>query len=162
MNVPEIGPEISSEVKNPELLAGEIDMAPARTEEYLATIGNKQSTHHLMINARRDELWESFTKSLGDIHREFPGLVERAVREVVLLKYPQIKWARLEARLEGWIEKHSEWTPNRVAGMALYYFKMDSRMRPFLIATAQRIKNRVRMRKKRQEEGAWPTKPEFI
>jgi 23S rRNA A1618 N6-methylase RlmF len=53
-------------------------------------------------------------------------------------------------KIKRWIDrrfvKHYEYTPLRVAAEAVKYFRINSKMMPYLIKTSQRIKNRVRQR----------------
>ncbi len=62
--------------------------------------------------------------------------------------------SRIESWMESRFEKDRELTPRRVAYECLYHFRINKKMMPYLIATAQRAKRRVvaRMRKILKEE----------
>lgn len=58
-------------------------------------------------------------------------------------------------KVENWMEKRLKGdlslTPLEVAGEYRHFKRIDSRMMPYLIRVAQRIKHRIRMRIKRSE-----------
>ena len=56
------------------------------------------------------------------------------------------KHERLIRWMEGRFAKNMGLVPVRVAREAVYYLKMNSRMMPFLIKTAQQTKDRIRHR----------------
>jgi hypothetical protein len=62
--------------------------------------------------------------------------------------------SRIESWMESRFEKDRELTPKRVAYESFYHFRVNRKMMPYLIATAQRVKRRVmaRMRKILKEE----------
>jgi len=65
--------------------------------------------------------------------------------------YPATRWHKIERWMEGRYEKNYHWTPRKMANIYLNYSKMDSRMMPLLINRARKIKNKLRMRRKREE-----------
>ncbi len=68
--------------------------------------------------------------------------------------YPSVgKYDRVEKWMEGCFMKHPEWTPYRVASMGRNVFKLNTKMFPFLLKTAQKVKHRCMMRLKRKGEG---------
>jgi hypothetical protein len=138
-------------------------LSRGRTEEYLHTLG-ATNMHHIMVNARRDELWQAFNDALKQLVDEYPGMLEKAFQQVLTRKYPRATRAKLEARMEGWIREHPEWTPNRIASTASYYFKTSSKALPFFRSVARRIKNRLRMREKRARNSSEPVEviPPYI
>jgi len=56
------------------------------------------------------------------------------------------RWRKIKAWMDGRFQKDMALTPLRVAHLCIYYHKINSKMLPFLIVTAQKIKNRVRHR----------------
>ena len=104
-----------------------------------------------VINERHKEILTAFEHVVGDLTAEAPHLLDRCLRRLIVLRYPRIKWARLEGRLEGWVKEHPDWSPSRLATTAQYYLKVDRKMLPLLRQTARRIKRRVYMRTVRKE-----------
>jgi hypothetical protein len=66
--------------------------------------------------------------------------------------YPAMRWHKIEEWMEQRYEKNYHWTPRKMASTYLNYSKMDSRMMPLLINRARKIKNKLRMRRKRERE----------
>jgi len=74
------------------------------------------------------------------------------VDRALYLACPGSRWSKVERWMEAQFRKDMKRLPIKVASMSIHYFKINSRMFPFLIKTAQRVKNRVWMRKKRERE----------
>ncbi len=66
--------------------------------------------------------------------------------------YLETRWMKLDRWMEGMFRGDMNRSPSKVASMSINYFKMKSRMYPFLVKMAQRIKNRVLMRQRRHPE----------
>lgn len=66
--------------------------------------------------------------------------------------YPETRWMKLDRWMEGMFRSDMSRSPGKVASMSINYFRMKSRMYPFLVKMAQRIKNRVLMRQRRHPE----------
>ncbi|MCC6503623.1 MAG: hypothetical protein IT362_10880 [Deltaproteobacteria bacterium] len=66
--------------------------------------------------------------------------------------YPETRWMKLDRWMEGMFRGDMNRSPGKVASMSVNYFRMKSRMYPFLVKMAQRIKNRVLMRQRRHPE----------
>lgn len=64
--------------------------------------------------------------------------------------YPAQRWRKIEKWIERRYKKNYEWTPRRMATTYLNYSGIDSRMMPLLINRARRIKNKLRMRRNRE------------
>ncbi len=73
-------------------------------------------------------------------------------RRLSYYAYPKSRWMKIERWMERRYETNLDWTPRKMASVCLNYMRIDSRMFPFLIKTAQRVKNRIHMRMKRREE----------
>ncbi len=56
------------------------------------------------------------------------------------------RYVKLKRWMDKRFSKNFKLTPTRVAQEAVRYFKINSKMMPFLIKTAQLLKNRVRQR----------------
>ena len=56
------------------------------------------------------------------------------------------RYVKLKRWMDKRFSKNFKLTPSRVAQEAVKYFKINSKMMPFLIKTAQSLKNRVRQR----------------
>jgi len=56
------------------------------------------------------------------------------------------RYVKLKRWMDKRFSKNFKLTPTRVAQEAVKYFKINSKMMPFLIKTAQSLKNRVRQR----------------
>jgi len=65
--------------------------------------------------------------------------------------YPAQRWYKIEKWIESHYKNNYEWTPRKMAATYLNYSGIDSRMMPLLINRARRTKNKLRMRKKREE-----------
>jgi len=63
--------------------------------------------------------------------------------------YPKSKWEKVDHWMEGQFNRDMSKRPYKVASMCVNYLRINSKMKPFLIKKAQRVKNRVYMRKKR-------------
>lgn len=57
--------------------------------------------------------------------------------------------SRIESWMESRFEKDRELTPKRVAYECFYHFRVNRKMMPYLIVTAQRVKRRVMARIKK-------------
>ena len=73
------------------------------------------------------------------------------VHKMMTLVQPHKKWLKVEKWMEARFAKDFSLTPRKAASVALHYMKMDSRMAPLMIKIAQKVKNRVRMRKRRRQ-----------
>ena len=85
----------------------------------------------------------------------FQNLPEEKSKEAIeyIVKKYYIKegnWSKIDKWMEGCIEKHYDYPPTKIAQMALYYHKVNRRMRPLFIKMAQNIKSRVSMRRLRK------------
>jgi len=69
---------------------------------------------------------------------------------VCLLSNPTGKWAKIEKYMEGLFQRDMKRTPKSAASLTVTYFKVNSKMFPFLIKMAQRVKNKVWMRENRK------------
>jgi len=56
--------------------------------------------------------------------------------------YPKSKWLKINNRMEKVFTQDMKKTPMGVATMCRHYFRINPKMMPFLIKTAQRIKMR--------------------
>jgi len=70
--------------------------------------------------------------------------------------YPAMRWHKIEEWMEQRYENNYHWTPRKMASTYLNYSKIDSRMMPLLINRARKIKNKLRMRRKREREKNLP------
>lgn len=68
--------------------------------------------------------------------------------------YPKNKWLKINNWMEKIFTKDMKKTPMGVATMCRHYFGINPKMMPFLIKTAQRIKMRVRMRRRHPKKSA--------
>ena len=69
--------------------------------------------------------------------------------------YPSVnQYERVEKWMEGCFMRHPEWTPYKVASMGRNVFKLNTKMFPLLLKTAQKVKHRCMMRLKRKGEGS--------
>lgn len=66
--------------------------------------------------------------------------------------YPETRWMKLDRWMEGMFRGDMNRCPSKVASMSINYLRMNSRMYPFLVKMAQKIKNRVLMRQRRHPE----------
>lgn len=77
---------------------------------------------------------------------------QRWSNRTLYLAYPGSRWHKVEKWMDGQYRTDMARTPRSVATMSIAYFKINSKMLPFLIKTAQKVKNTVRMRLKRKLE----------
>lgn len=61
---------------------------------------------------------------------------------------PRSRWIEIEQWMECRFEKNIDWTPRKMALICKNYLNMNPRMFPFLIKTAQRVKQRIAMRRR--------------
>lgn len=66
--------------------------------------------------------------------------------------YPKTRWSKVERWMEGQFRRDMNRTPRKTAYVAISYFRINPKMLPFLIKTAQRIKLRVRARRRLHPE----------
>jgi hypothetical protein len=138
---------LPSEMKNDQTARSEGIVSASRLEEMRC---EDQSIPMDVINERHKELLATFDQTIMELASDAPHLLERCLRTLVVLRYPRMKWCRLESRLEGWVKEHPEWTPSRLATTAQYYLKADRKMLPLLKQAARRVKQRVYMRNTRK------------
>ena len=114
-----------------------------------------------MENEKVTELVQSVTEFDESLRRAFVeglfkafGEKERSslVQWVCHCAYPKTKWIKVERWMEGQFRRDMNKTPSRVASTAVNYFRINSKMMPFLIKMAQRIKMRIRTRRRRHPE----------
>lgn len=65
---------------------------------------------------------------------------------------PKIRWKKIEKWLEDRLKKNFSQTPREIASQALFYMKMNTRMTPLMISLARKVKKKIYMRIKRQQE----------
>ncbi|WP_297211620.1 MULTISPECIES: hypothetical protein [Thermodesulfovibrio] len=91
-------------------------------------------------------------KIISGVFRELSETEKKEAYEVITKQY--LKNERL-SRIDAWMEsiftKHYDYTPYKVAMMGLNYFRINRKMKPFMIAYARKVKARVRMRRKLKE-----------
>ena len=104
-----------------------------------------QSAVELDEHSRREFL-EGFFNAFGERERF------RLFQWVCYCLYPRTKWIKVERWMEGQFRRDMNKTPSRVASTAVNYFRINSKMMPFLIKMAQRIKMRIRTRRRRHPE----------
>lgn len=66
--------------------------------------------------------------------------------------YPKSRWLKVDRWMEGQFRRDMSKRPQMVASMCVNHLRINSKMMPFLIKKAQRVKNRVYMRMKRAGE----------
>lgn len=66
--------------------------------------------------------------------------------------YSKSRWKRIETWMESIFSTHYDYTPYKVAMMCLNYFRINRKMKPFVIAQARKVKKRVYYRLKRSIE----------
>lgn len=66
--------------------------------------------------------------------------------------YPQTRWSKVERWMEGQFRRDMNKTPSRVASTGINYFRINAKMLPFFIKMAQRVKLRVRARRRLHPE----------
>ncbi len=95
--------------------------------------------------------WDEFGVLINKIKDEVPDLLPRCYEHLSQYIEDQYRWDSLEMRIEEVFRKHPDWTPRRMAEHIRYYHRMPHYMRSLLIKRAQKVKNRLRMRKQRQD-----------
>lgn len=68
------------------------------------------------------------------------------------LVYPESKWLKITNWMEKVFTQDMKKTPVGVAYMCMQFFGINPKMMPFLIKTAQRIKQRIKTRQRRHPE----------
>ena len=76
----------------------------------------------------------------------------RLVQWVCHCAYPKTRWSKVERWMEGQFRRDMNKTPRKTASVAVSYFRINPKMLPFLIKTAQRVKLRVRARRRLHPE----------
>lgn len=94
----------------------------------------------------RQAFVEGLFEALGDKERS------RLVQCVCHCAYPKTRWSKVERWMEGQFRRDMTRVPRKTAYIAMSYFKINPKMMPFLIKTAQRIKLRVRARRRLHPE----------
>jgi len=61
---------------------------------------------------------------------------------------PKARWAKVKKWMETRFTTNFNQTPRKVVSMALFYFKLDSRMKPKMMKLAQNAKKKIEMRNK--------------
>ena len=77
---------------------------------------------------------------------------ERIFKTVGRLIYPSSRWLAIESWMEKRFISDMSRTPRQVASMGMYYMKINRRMTPLMIKLAQKVKNRLSKRIKKQEQ----------
>lgn len=96
--------------------------------------------------ASRQVFVESLFGSFGEKDRS------RLVQWVFHCAYPKTRWSKVERWMEGQFRRDMNKTPRKTALIAISYFRINPKMLPFLIKTAQRVKLRVRARRRLHPE----------
>jgi len=68
--------------------------------------------------------------------------------------YPRNMWIKIEQWMECRFEKNPDWTPRKMATISIKYLRINSKMYPGLLKTAQRVKHRVVMRKRSRKNAS--------
>ena len=89
---------------------------------------------------------EGFLRGFGEKDRS------RLVQWVCHYAYPRTRWSKVERWMEGQFRRDMNKTPRKTAFIAVSYFRINPKMLPFLIKTAQRVKLRVRARRRLHPE----------
>jgi len=97
-----------------------------------------------------DSLQRAFVESLFGAFGEKERF--RFVQWVCHCAYPKTRWSKVERWMEGQFRRDMSKTPRKTASIAINYFRINPKMLPFLIKTAQRIKLRVRARRRLHPE----------
>jgi len=92
----------------------------------------------------------AFVESLFDAFGEKERF--RLFQWVCHYVYPKMKWSKVERWMEGQFRRDMNKTPRKIAYVAVSYFRINPKMLPFLIKTAQRVKLRVRARRRLHPE----------
>lgn len=83
----------------------------------------------------------------------FPHLAlnERKKINLLILKtlYSKTRWAHIEKWMESTLTNHYDYTPYKVAMMAMNYYRVNRKMKPLMISLARKIKKRVYYRLKK-------------
>ncbi len=87
--------------------------------------------------ADRKKVIAGLFKELSDEERK------QLYNVVTLYLIKHSRWIKIDNWMEKTFSRHFEWTPYKVAMMALNYFKLSPKMKPFMIKHAQRVKKRV-------------------
>ncbi|GJL53076.1 MAG: hypothetical protein NPIRA02_02080 [Nitrospirales bacterium] len=98
-----------------------------------------------------EAFWDEFGVLINKIKAEAPDLLPRCNEHLSLYIEEQYRWESLEMRIEEVFVRHPEWTPRKMAEHIRYYQRMPNSMRPLIVKRAQKVKNRLRMRKQRQD-----------
>lgn len=105
-----------------------------------------------MKESGEDELWHEVQGLLQRVERERPDLLERILK-VVSGKIGGNKYAGVDTFYEKvFMKEGRSFTPRVAAQMCRRYLRFPSKMMPFLIKRAQRVKHRVYMRTVRMSE----------
>ncbi len=104
------------------------------------------------ISGIAEAFWDEFGVLVNKIKDEVPDLLPRCYEHLSQYIEDQYRWESLEMRIEEVFRKHPEWTPRRMAEHIRYYQRIPNSMRPLLIKRAQKVKNRMRMRRVRQDD----------
>lgn len=99
-----------------------------------------------------EAFWDEFGVLMNKIKDEAPDLLPRCYEHLSQYIEDQYRWESLEMRIEEVFRRHPEWTPRRMAEHIRYYQRIPNSMRPLLIKRAQKVKNRLRMRRLRQDD----------
>jgi hypothetical protein len=62
------------------------------------------------------------------------------------LSLSNVRWSRINSWMEKTFESNFSLTPYKVAMMGLNYFRMNRKMKPFMIALARKVKARMKYR----------------
>lgn len=62
-------------------------------------------------------------------------------------------WVRINKWMESMFMNHYNYTPYKVAMVAMNYFRVNRKMKPFMIAHARRVKKRVYYKLKSRKNG---------
>jgi len=115
---------------------------------------------------------EKMEKKVLEIAKEVESLDSAAQREIIealfagferkdqlrwfhwvcRLNRPEEVWQRVESWMEGQFRREGKKRPGTVASRCVTYFRMDPRMTPFLVKTAQRVKSRIRKRMRKAQK----------
>lgn len=68
------------------------------------------------------------------------------------LVYPESKWLKINNWMEKVFTQDMKKQPKKVATMCRHFFEINPKMTPFLIKTAQRVKLRIRARRRLHPE----------
>ena len=114
-----------------------------------------------MKNMRIVNLVQNIAALDKSLRREFVESLFNALNEkdrcelvqwVCHCAYPKTKWIKVERWMEGQFRRDINKVPTKVASICLNYFRINSKMIPFLVKKAQKIKHRVETRRRRHPE----------